>query len=92
MMLTLRMLEGLNCVAEMPTGDRWGRMKQWEGPFRLTPDGIVIDHFLGGYDGVRMLKGTGGILFIWPRLASGVPTRSQVVFHFDLGRKEPEVP
>jgi hypothetical protein len=78
----LKALEGVPCLAEMPTSDGWGDTKEFEGPFHLTPEGILLQPYRGGYDGTRPLEFDGGVLFRWPRMVAGAPEQSVVSFTF----------
>jgi hypothetical protein len=84
--LDLRQLEGVTCLAEMAASDGWGDVKQWEGKFHLTDEGILLQPYIGGYDGNRWWRADAGVLFRWPRLADGVPEQSPVSFTFGYAR------
>jgi hypothetical protein len=74
--------EGTPCLAQMPASDGWGDVKEWEGPFHLTPEGVLIQPSLGGYDGERWWRDEAGVLFRWSRLVPGVPEQTPVSFTF----------
>lgn len=82
MILDLRQMEGVLCLAQMPASDGWGDVKEWEGKFHLTDEGVLLQPYTGGYDGVRPWEGESGVLFRWSRLVPGVPEQSPVSFTF----------
>jgi hypothetical protein len=86
--LNLKALEGVPCLAQMTVDSEWGSVKQWEGPFRLTDEGVLIPHYKGGYDGVRPWEGESGVLFRWARIVPGVPSESLVSFSFGFDKWE----
>lgn len=88
MILDLRMLEGVPCLAEMPASGGWGDVKEWEGPFRLIDEGVLIQPYTGGYDGKRWWRDDAGVLFRWARLVPGVPEQSPVLFSFGYANGE----
>lgn len=88
MILDLRQLEGVSCLAEMPASDGWGDVKEWEGKFHLTAEGVLIQPSLGGYDGKRWWREDVGVLFRWPRLVPGVPEQAPVSFTFGYASGE----
>lgn len=78
----LKALEGVTCLAEMPASDGWGDVKEFEGPFHLTDEGVLLQPYRGGYDGDRPWAFEGGVLFRWPRMVDGAPEQSIVSFTF----------
>lgn len=86
MILNLKALEGVPCLAEMVVNDEWGHIKEWEGPFRLTDEGVLLQPHRGGYDGRRSWEFTGGVLFRWARMVRGVPSESVVSFSFGFDK------
>ena len=75
MILSLKALEGVPCLAEMGS-------LEWEGPFHLTDEGVLLQPYRGGYDGDRPWAFDGGVLFRWPRMVAGAPEQSVVSFTF----------
>lgn len=88
MILNLQQLEGVPCLAEMPASDGWGDVKEWEGPFHLTPEGVLLRPYTGGYDGRWWWREDVGVLFRWSRLVPGVPEQSPVSFTFGYANGE----
>lgn len=82
MILNLRQLEGVPCLAQMTVDSEWGTVKEFEGPFHLTGEGVLIQPYRGGYDGDRPWAFDGGVLFRWPRMVAGMPEQAVVSFTF----------
>jgi hypothetical protein len=84
----LKALEGVPCLAEMASSDEWGAVKEWEGPFHLTDEGVLLQPYRGGYDGDRPWVFDGGVLFRWPRMVAGAPEQFVVSFTFGYANRE----